>query len=124
MNRFDICDKIERDMHEKMDYDGLMEGESFSLGGPFGVTLKHFLRSIFILFARENDGNANGSEVAAKKARKSSIEEVTIGMAKSNIIIHVGVNNYCRMKKIYRFYTAAHEPVEICLDYRRSFDYH
>lgn len=121
MNRFVICDKIERDMHEKMDYDGLMEGESFSLGGPFGVTLKHFLRSIFILFARKNDGNANGSEVAAKKARKSSIEEVTIGMAKSNIVFTS--NRYLRMRKIYRFYTAAHEPVEICLDYRRSFDY-
>ena len=86
------------------------------------ITSRQFVRSIFLVFARaKGKTNASGDESAVKKARSAPVEEVTVGMAKSNISVKNG--GHSRMKKIIRFYSAANEKMEICLESRSSYSY-
>ena len=60
-----------------------------------------------------------GEEVSTKKACKP-FGEVAVGKAKSHISVEKGA--YSRMKKVFRFYSANHEPIEICVESKSSYD--
>ena len=131
MNLFELCRKVAKSIDKKTDaYGCLDEGELPNLNGhlksDYGVSMvitsRQFVRSIFLVFARaKGKTNASGDESAVKKARSAPVEEVTVGMAKSNISVKNG--GHSRMKKIIRFYSAANEQMEICLESRSSYSY-
>ena len=130
INMFHLCDAVESTMHEKMDLDGLMleDYRPCRLNGyvPSGlgvstnlVYLKQFIRTLFLLLAKQKGSmSTQGDETATKKARLTEhIEELTIGTAKANI--SDGTDTFRHEMKIFRFYLD--EPVEISMEYRYSY---
>ena len=86
------------------------------------ITSRQFVRSIFLVLARAKMRPlANAGESAEKKARSTPSAKVTVGKAKSNVTVENG--HYYRSKQIYRFFSADNEPMEICIESRRSSDY-
>ena len=92
----------------------------YGVGG--NIRSKRFVRSIFLVFTKAKafvDSSGCENEGATKKARAASIDEVTIGMAKACVTLDTG--GYSRMKKIFRFYSAAGEPIEIDIESKTSY---
>ena len=135
MTLFEVCNEVDKNIHEHVDGYGYHEGdgESPRLNGYLkrdykvsrNITSRQFVRTIFLSFVNATDAVVNDDselESKAKKARPAPIDDVTIAMAKSNIT-GVKTDHYSRMKKIYRFYTASREQVEICLESKSSSQY-
>ena len=131
MSLLNLCDEIETLIHRATDRDGMSEGEPCRLNyytrKAYGISKndfysKQFVRTVFLLLAKEKDVISNQDKIARKKARMTSIEDVTIGMAKAYII---GDDNehYIRKMRISRFYTASYDPVEIRMEYRSSYSW-
>ena len=112
-NLFTLCRKVDNAVnvslshHLKRDY-----GVSESIGS------RQFLRSIFLIFARAESKITNTKKKKRKAPRKAPSQKVTIGMAESRIRAAEEGRFFFRMKKIIRFYSAANEPLEICIESR------
>ena len=132
MNVFEVCIKVGEIINERLSHDLLFEGQECMLdrylkrdyGVSGDITSSRFVRSMFLVFAKAStctSVNNEEEEVPTKKARKASINEVTVGMAKAYISVEGGT--YSRMKKVFRFYSAAREPIEILIESKISCEY-
>ena len=140
MSIYQLCDKIKAIIHSKVEYafDGGSEedgwGEPWDSGIPahfqrfYGVskaiTSKQFLRSLFLVFTKARAGEAaealeDGEENTTKRARLQRDETVKIGMAEATTKLNEAY--YHRSMSIFRFYSAAREPMEVCLEYYGGF---
>jgi hypothetical protein len=134
MNLFVLCRKVGKAIDSNTDGYRMYEeeGEQVPLnrhlkrdyGVSKSISSRQFVRSIFLIFARAENkitiSEEEEDESAEKKARVTPSQKVTIGMAKTNIVA-AKIGHYSRMKKIIRFYSAANEPLEICLESRSSY---
>lgn len=136
MTLFELCRNVVEDIDSniyggKMYDDETEEGELVPLnehlqrsyGVSKRISSRQFMRSLFLIIAQEEKKRKLEDRSAAKKARiVTPSQQVTIGMAKSEIAIQRG--RYSRMKKIIRFYLADDDPKEICLESRRGCRWH
>ena len=133
MTIFQLCDKVERIIRKKTRTEyAEWEDEPVALSGELRrdykvsgqITTRQFVRSLSLLFANANAAEADESEAGrrpSKKARLANVGEVSVGYAKTNISGSRG--SFSRMMKIYRFYSASNEQIEICLESRSNFRY-
>ena len=70
---------------------------------------------------KATDHNKDGDGSAPKRARLGEVDEVTVGMASSNMPGgERGCDYYSRMLTIYRFNNSAGEPTEIWFEKKSS----
>ena len=134
MSLWSLCDGVKRDIHNHVEYAGDFWDE-YGSGGSIpsyfqedygvskGIPSKQFLRSLFLVFGKTDSARRLGAETANKRARLGPFDEVSVGTAKSQIRGVDGSSCYVRSMTIYRFYSAAHEPIEICMEYYSGFTY-
>ena len=82
------------------------------------ITSKQFLRSLFLVFTKA-EALEDGEENTTKRARLHRDETVKIGMAEATTKLNE--EYYHRCMSIFRFYSAAREPMEVCLEYYGGF---
>lgn len=127
MSIYQLCEKVKDIIHSSVQYvdDGGEWGEYYDFGIPshfqrfYGVSKsissKQFIRSLFLVFTKAAKAAESLGENATKRARMQRNEEVTIGAADATTkLCHA---YYSRTMTIFRFYSATHEPMEICLEY-------
>jgi len=119
-----IDDKIAPDRHEmEIDEVPLHPYLKRDYGVRGEISSRRFVKSIFLGIAKlgcaKLDRNsAEGSP--QKKVRQAHNDEVIVGMVETHIN-GVKDDRHNRFRKIYRFYSASNEPMEICLESRSSF---
>lgn len=124
MSVFEVCSKVGEIINDRLGRELLFVGEECMLnphlkrdyGVSGDITSSQFVRSIFLVFTK---AKGVGEEVSTKKACKP-FSEVAVGKAKSHISVEKGA--YSRMKKVFRFYSAKQEPIEICIESKSSYE--
>ena len=102
---YQLCQRVHEAIDKEVDYP--MEPED--LRRHYGISIEmgpqQFLRSLFLVFT-------DGASIA-----EGHFPDTTFAMAKSHVQAEDG-RIYIRMKQLFRFHTATHQPIEICLESR------
>ncbi|CAB9503838.1 expressed unknown protein [Seminavis robusta] len=102
-NLYQICQQVHESIKKEVDYHYLPGSLMKYYGVEHGMSSKRFLCSLFLVFT---DGTS---------PQDGHFPEVTIALA-SATVQERGGDMYSRKKMIFRFETASHEKVEICLE--------
>jgi len=129
---FELCHEVMTGVHKNVDYyaddidfemDAIPSHFKKFYGVSETITSTRFIRSLFLVFAKavKSTNHNQGDGGAYKRARLGESEEVTVGMASSNMPGgEKGYDYYSRMLTIYRFDNLAGEPMEIWFEKKSS----
>ncbi|KAL9185094.1 hypothetical protein ACHAXT_002871 [Thalassiosira profunda] len=110
---YQLCNEVEEILREGTRYRSLENDVHRA------VKSKQLVRSLFLMLDNAEAEVRSDEGEALKRLRSTRNDKVRVGSVKTQI---AGPDNvtHLKMKKIYRFYSAANEEIEICIEKRAT----
>ncbi|KAL7534627.1 hypothetical protein ACHAWF_004894 [Thalassiosira exigua] len=115
MSIYQVCEKIVHIVQSKVSYAHEEYAVQRYYGVSRGIPSRQFIRSLFLVFTKPPLAKEDAEQIVHKKPRQVRNDEVSIGMATALTRLHD--DHYSRMLTTFRFYSAAHERIEISMEH-------